>query len=204
MLLVMKWIGITGSIACGKTSVANILKGQAVPIVDADKIAHQALKAEQQKIVQYFGSDILGEDGRIHRGKLGQRVFANPKLRQTLESIVHPFVKSKVAEKKRLLESAGHNWAVYDVPLLFENKMMDEFDKILVVYASEQLRFERLMERNNLNEEDAKKRMEAQISLEKKKDMADDVIENEGDLEELKKKVLIWKEAVDEEYGKPL
>ena len=115
----MKWIGLTGGIASGKTTVANLLKEQAVPIIDADQIAHQALKVHHDKIVSYFGSDILDERNRIDRSKLGKKVFSNEKQRKLLEGIVHPFVQAKVDEKKRLLASVGTKWAVYDVPLLY-------------------------------------------------------------------------------------
>ena len=197
----MKWIGLTGGIASGKTTVANLLKEQAVPIIDADQIAHQALKVHHDKIVSYFGSDILDERNRIDRSKLGKKVFSNEKQRKLLEGIVHPFVQAKVDEKKRLLASVGTKWAVYDVPLLYENKMEKQFDHILFVYAPKDVCLERLMERNGLTKAQAEQRIAAMMDIEIKKQKSHDVIENTGDFDELKGKVLAWKKSIDEKYS---
>ncbi|MCJ8276524.1 MAG: dephospho-CoA kinase [Bdellovibrionales bacterium] len=197
----MNWIGLTGGIASGKTTVSNMLREQAVPIIDADQMAHLALKVHHDKIVSYFGSGILDEKGVIDRRKLGEKVFSNEKQRKLLEGIVHPFVQGKVAEKRRLLESAGHKWAVYDVPLLFESQLEKDFDLILFIYAPREVCIERMIERNGLTKEEAEKRMDAQLDVEVKKTKAHDVIENIGDIDDLRDKVKAWKQATDEKYS---
>ncbi|MCB0377057.1 MAG: dephospho-CoA kinase [Bdellovibrionales bacterium] len=197
----MKWIGLTGNIASGKTTVANVLREQAIPIIDADQISHQALRIEQDRILNYFGNGILGEDGQIDRRKLGEKVFSSQKSREVLEGILHPLIQKKVAEKRALLESAGYHWAVYDVPLLFENKLEDQFDAILLVIAPDKLRLERLVDRKGLTEEEAKQRMATQMDPEQKKTKAHFVIENDGDVDQLRERVLAWKATIDSKYS---
>lgn len=198
----MKWIGLTGGIASGKTTVSNMLRELAVPIIDADQMAHLSLKVNHDKIVSYFGSDILDDKGIIDRRKLGEKVFSNEKQRKILEGITHPYIQNKVAEKKRLLAATGKKWAVYDVPLLFENKLESQFDRIVVVYAPQEICLERLIERNGLSPEDAQKRIDSQVSIEeKKKKEGVDILSNEGDVDALRDQVVAWKKSIDEEYS---
>ena len=198
----MKWIGLTGGIASGKSTVSEMLKTLGVPVVDADKLAHQALKVNQDLIVQYFGSDILDENNRIDRKALGARIFTNPKNKKMLENIIHPYVQKRAAEKRELLQNASDaTWAVYDIPLLFEKNRSEEFDRVVVVFCSLEQQKERLMKRNNLTEQEASDRLSVQLPLQEKKTKADDVIENTGTLEELKQKVLAWKKLIDAKYS---
>lgn len=192
----MKWIGLTGGIACGKTTVANYLRELEIPVVDADRLAHQALKKNQDRIMAYFGPEIVGADGNIDRKSLGNKVFASEKLRSTLEGIIHPYVRDKVKEKRRLFEIAGHALAVYDVPLLFEKSLQDEFDHTLVVYLPVDVSIQRLMDRNGLTAEQAELRIKNQMDIEKKKELADTVFDNRGDRESLKAQVIAWKNSI--------
>lgn len=198
----MKWIGLTGGIASGKSTVSEILKTLGVPVVDADKLAHQALKVNQDLIVQYFGSDILGDDGRIDRKLLGARIFTNPKNKEKLEAIVHPYVQKKAAEKRSLLENGSDAaWAVYDIPLLFEKNREEDYDRIVVVYCKLEQQKQRLMARSELTEQEASDRLASQMSLDKKKMKADDVIDNTGSLEDLNRAVQAWKKLIDAKYN---
>lgn len=186
----MLWLGLTGGIASGKTTVANIFRELAVPVVDADRLAHQALVRNKAKIVTYFGRDILNQDGEIDRRKLGEKVFGNEKQLKSLEGIVHPYVQEKMLEKKRLFESADQKMAIYDVPLLFENGLQEQFDEVLLVYVPETLSLQRLMQRNSLTEKQAQDRLASQMSIEKKKEMADVVFDNSGDRDALRAQVV--------------
>lgn len=192
----MLWVGLTGGIASGKTTVSNILREMAIPIIDADRLAHQALRVHQDKIVTYFGRDILGPDGEIDRPALGSKVFASNRLKKRLEDVIHPYVQEKVIEKKRLFEVAGHPVVVYDVPLLFENNLQDSFDHVIVVYVPEEVSVQRLMERNKITEGEAKQRISNQINIERKKELADTVFDNQGDRDSLKEQVIKWKEDI--------
>ncbi|MEM7647338.1 MAG: dephospho-CoA kinase [Pseudomonadota bacterium] len=195
-LLDMLWVGLTGGIASGKTTVANFLREMAIPVVDADQLAHMVLKRNKDKVVNYFGPDILGEDGEINRRKLGEKVFSNPKLKQSLEDMIHPLVQEKVAEKKRLFEIGGHALAIYDVPLLYEKELDKQFDHVLLVYVPESVSKKRLMERNSLSEEEADARISNQIDIESKKNRADTVLNNEGDVDCLRAQVEKWKKTI--------
>ncbi len=189
----MKWIGLTGGIATGKSAVAEILKNQGLPVVDADQIAHQALVPSSpvfKTIVQTFGQDIIAPEGHINRVILGQKIFANKDLRLKLDSIVHPFVRLQVAAIKKTLADAGQRLAFYDVPLLFEKNMQNNFNKIIVVTCDTQTQKQRLIKRNGLSEQEAVQRISAQLSMSEKVRQADFVIENNGTLDELKNNVL--------------
>lgn len=182
----MKWVGLTGGIASGKTTVANLFRERGIPVIDADQLAHSALLKNKDKIISYFGPEIVDENDELDRRKLGEKVFANPKLLKKLESIIHPYVLNKVAEKRRLFEVSGQSLVIYDVPLLFEKDLQDQFDEVIVVYVPEQTSKERLMLRNGLTEKEADDRLANQINIEKKKELADVVFSNEGDKDDLK------------------
>ena len=192
----MKWIGLTGGIASGKTTAANLFRELRVPVIDADRLAHQALVRNHDKIVTYFGDGVLGDDGKIDRKALGLKVFNDEKRLKYLESLVHPYVQEQVAKKKGLFESAGEIMAVYDVPLLYENGLQDQFDQVIVVYVPEELSKERLMNRNGLTEQEALSRIGNQISIEKKKELADVVFDNQGDNDALKEQVVHYFNAI--------
>jgi dephospho-CoA kinase len=185
----MRWVGLTGGIASGKTTVANMFRELGVPVIDADHLAHQALLRNQSKIVNYFGQDVLNERGEINRHQLGLKVFDNQKQLKWLEELIHPYVQEKVAEKKRLLARADEDLAIYDVPLLFENSLQDQFDEVILVYVPESVSKERLMARNGMTLEQAEARLRAQMSIEKKKELADVVFANTGDRDDLRELV---------------
>lgn len=182
----MKWIGLTGGIASGKTTVANIFRELGVPVIDADRLAHIALTRNKDKIISYFGREILDSEGEINRRSLGEKVFQNPKQLKSLEAMIHPFVQEKAMEKKALFEVAGEAMAIYDVPLLFENNLQTQFDEVILVYVPEEISKQRLMARNGLSDKEATDRLLSQMSIEKKKDMADVVFSNEGDPDDLR------------------
>lgn len=195
----MLWIGLTGGLASGKSAVTQILRKQGVSVIDADEISHQALLPNQktyEQIVSHFGAKILNTDQTIDRKKLGALVFAQTNERQFLESIVHPFVQAQVLKLKISAEQRGEKIAIYDVPLLFEKNLQDNFDRTLLISCSYQQQKQRLMKRNQFSESEAELRLAAQLPLQNKIQLADDEIKNEGSLEELEQKVLAWLKGV--------
>ncbi len=164
------WIGLTGGIATGKSTVARLLKGLGHPVIDADIIAHTALvqgSPVHDKIVHVFGSEILNGT-TIDRTKLGRIVFRDKKKLNQLEEIVHPYVQEQVRHQRQRLSGKKYVWAFYDVPLLFEKNLEDQFDAIIVVAASKEMQIERLQRRSHLGDQEIQDRLKSQIPIEEK------------------------------------
>ena len=176
---------ITGSIASGKSTVVNLLKERGFNVIDADVIAHEQLEICKCEIVREFGEQILDETGKIERKKLGAIVFREPKKLKNLEQILHPKIKAEILSKASQLERLGQVYFV-DIPLFFEKKeCYAEFKSVAVIYAPKELLLSRLMSRNALSLEDAKARVELQMDIEQKREMAKFVIDNSNDRENL-------------------
>ena len=176
---------ITGSIASGKSTVVNLLKERGFSVIDADLIAHEQLEICKREIVCEFGEQILDEAGLIDRKKLGAIVFNEPKKLKNLEQILHPKIKAEILSQASQLERLGQVYFV-DIPLFFEKKeRYAEFKNVAVIYAPKELLLSRLMSRNGLNLEDAKARVELQMDIEQKREMAKFVIDNSNDRENL-------------------
>ena len=177
---------ITGSIASGKSTVVNLLKERGFSVIDADLIAHEQLEICKCEIVKAFGEQILDEAGRIDRKKLGAIVFREPKKLKNLEQILHPKIKAEIFFKASQFERLGEIYFA-DIPLFFEKKeRYAEFKNVAVIYAPKELLLSRLMSRNALSLEDAKARVELQMNIEQKREMAKFVIDNSNDRENLK------------------
>ena len=177
---------ITGSIASGKSTVVNLLKERGFSVIDADLIAHEQLEICKREIVCEFGEQILDEAGKIERKKLGAIVFRKPKKLKNLEQILHPKIKAEILSQASQLERLGQVYFV-DIPLFFEKKeRYAEFKNVAVIYAPKELLLSRLMNRNALNLEAAKARVELQMDTEQKRKMAKFVIDNSSDMESLK------------------
>lgn len=179
----MLWVGLSGGIACGKSTVAKILRTRGFAVIDADVIAREVVSqgsAAHAEIVQIFGADSISADGELNRSKVATHVFANRDQLRKLESIIHPLVRAKTEVLKQELIARGVPLAFYDVPLLFEKKMQGLFDQIIVVTSTPELQLSRLMARNHLTEAEAVKRISAQLPLAEKIAGADHVIENSG------------------------
>ncbi|WEN70467.1 dephospho-CoA kinase [Staphylococcus sp. NRL 16/872] len=183
-----KVIGLTGGIATGKSTVSELLSVYGFKIVDADIAAREAVAKGSKGLEQVklqFGEEAITEEGEMDRKYMGELVFNHPEKRLELNKIVHPIVREIMEKEKHEYLQQGHN-VIMDIPLLFENDLQDTVDEVWLVYTSESVQIERLMERNNLTAEDAKARVYSQISIDKKSRMADHVIDNLGSKLELK------------------
>jgi dephospho-CoA kinase len=188
----MKWIGLTGGIASGKSTVSTALKARGFAVLDADEIARQVVIKDSpglKSVTQAFGPDILTADAELDRKKLGEKVFGNPALKQKLEEILHPLIRAEVGRLKQELENKGLPVAIYDIPLLFETKAQGQFDAIVVVTSTEQQQRERLHARNKLSDAEIDQRLKAQIPLFIKIQEADFVLHNDRDQVFLQKEI---------------
>lgn len=179
-------IGLTGSIASGKSTVSQMFDEFTIPVIDADKIAKQVVEPGEkayEQVVEAFGDKILQEDGSLDRKALGAIIFDNEEKRKTLNEIVHPAVREKMLSQRDHLVKEGERAVVLDIPLLYESKLTHFVEKVIVVYVDEEIQRKRLVERDESSVEDAQMRINAQIPVSEKAEMADAVIDNNGSKE---------------------
>lgn len=185
-------LGLTGGIATGKSTVTGMLRERGIPVIDADQIAREVVeqgKPAYDAIIGHFGRDILLADGQIDRKKLGEIVFSDESERQKLNAIVHPEVRRVMREEAEAAEKNGASIVFMDVPLLYESKLQYMVEKIVVVYAPATMQLARMMERDELEEEQAQKRLRAQFPIEQKREEADFLIDNSRSREETERQV---------------
>lgn len=180
-----KIVGLTGGIASGKSTVSEILRQLGACIIDADVIARDIVMPDQpawKSIVQHFGPEIILPDKSLNRPKLAEIIFNNPEQKAVLDNITHPLILSQMQQKTR--EAAQNNppLLVWDVPLLFETGFDKYTDVSILVYVPFQIQLQRLMARNNLNENEALARINSQMPLQKKQELATITINNSGSL----------------------
>ncbi len=180
-------IAIVGNIASGKTAVEGFFREKGYDVLDTDKIAHEILKTYSDSIIKAFEGQEISTDGLIDRKKLGDIVFASYHSRKKLESIVHPLIRERLLEY--FAQQHSNDVVLVAIPLLFEAKMEDLFDKIIFVFADDETRLERLMARNNLTQDEALKRINSQMSQFMKLEESDYVFHNNGTLDNLKNQV---------------
>jgi len=197
----MKIIGLTGSIATGKSFVASIIKNQMkYPLIDADKLAREIVEVNKPaylEIVKNFGENILkskehplgGLGAPINRKELRNIIFDNENQRKILNQITHKYIREEFLKKVENYKNSGEKIVFYDVPLLFEVKLEKQFYKIVVVYTPKKIQIERLMKRDNIDYDSALKTIKSQIDIEIKKEKADFVIDNSKDKENTYKQV---------------
>ncbi|EAG6100597.1 dephospho-CoA kinase [Listeria monocytogenes] len=187
-----KTIGLTGSVATGKSTVSNMIQQAGIPLVDADIAARKVVEPGTEglkEIVAYFGEEILLADGTLDRAKLGEIIFKDKEKRKKLNEITHPRVKDYMLEARERFFRAGEELVFFDIPLLFESHLESLVDQIVVVWTTPETELKRLMERNNLTKEDALRRIESQMGIDEKARKADFVIDNNESLEKTQKQV---------------
>lgn len=192
--MAMYVIGLTGGIACGKSTVAEWLRDKyQVPVLDADTIAIEMSAPGQplwQSYVDRYGAQrALLPDGKLNRAAIGQIVFADPRERAWMDQMAHPLIREEAERRLATLRQQGRSVAVLDVPLFFEAGWEDLADEVWVVCADETAQLNRLMERNQFSERLARQRIAAQMPLAEKRKRADVVIDNTGDLEAMRTQV---------------
>ena len=183
---------MTGNIASGKSTVASRFAELGATVVDADVLARDAVAVgtpAYQKVVARWGSHVLQPDGTLDREALRHKVFADKTQLDELNSIVHPDVNKLRRKMVTEARKRGDAVLIYVVPLLFERRLANEFDQIILVDAPKETRFDRLTRLRGLSEEDSANMISAQMLAELKRARADFVIENDGSLEELREKV---------------
>lgn len=181
-------IGLTGGIACGKSTVSGILREMGLPVIDADQIARDVVRPGEpayDEIVAEFGRGVIAGDGTIDRERLGALIFEDDDKRRSLEAITHPCIFRAIAQEvARLRRERNPKTIVVDAALLFESGLADCMDKNVAVTASEDVQLRRLMERDRLDETAARRRIAAQMPSSEKAERAHLLIDNSGTLEE--------------------
>ncbi|BBL89878.1 dephospho-CoA kinase [Vibrio rotiferianus] len=172
-------IGLTGGIASGKTTVANLFKQQfKIDIVDADIVAREVVEPNTpglNAIIEHFGTDIVHDDQTLDRAKLRERIFSHPEEKAWLNGLLHPMISEKMIED---LDQVTSDYALLVVPLLVENKLDSLCDRVLVVDVEPQTQISRTVKRDNVSEEQAKAILASQASREQRLALADDVVKN--------------------------
>ncbi|ERM19189.1 dephospho-CoA kinase [Brevibacillus laterosporus] len=185
-------LGLTGGIASGKSTVAAMLRERGVTVIDADLIAREVVevgKPAYNGIVKNFGTSVLDETGALNRAVLGEMIFSDREKRMVLNEIVHPEVRKEMRLQATLAQERGERLVFMDIPLLYESKLTYMVDRVVVVYVPESVQFIRLMERDEFDEEQAKKRLRAQMNIEEKRKLANYVIDNQGSRSDTQKQV---------------
>ncbi|MFM9277750.1 dephospho-CoA kinase [Paenibacillus jiagnxiensis] len=179
-------IGLTGGIATGKSTVSALLAARGALLVDADAIAREVMLPGHpvlNAVVRHFGQEVLNEDGTLHRKRLGAIVFANPSERQALNEITHPAIRQEIIRRMNAYEAEfPDKLVVVDIPLLYESRLDNLFQKVMVVYVPAEVQLKRLMQRDGLTPEQARQRLDAQMPIEEKKRLADIVVDNSRDV----------------------
>jgi dephospho-CoA kinase len=196
----MKIIGLTGGIATGKSAVASMLHELGAKIIDADELAREIAQPGReawQEIVDAFGPEILRDDRSIDRDRLRKIIFNDEKARKRLESITHLRIRALAREEMEKLAAEGAVIVVYEAPLLFENQVHLWLRPVILVACSAATQRRRLRDRDRLSEEEIEQHLKAQMPLEEKRRLADFVIENDGDLDDLRRQVRqVWEKLV--------
>jgi dephospho-CoA kinase len=189
-------VALTGGIASGKSTVADLFAALGVPVIDTDVIARQVVEPGQPALAQVvaeFGEEVLDATGRIDRRRMRERIFADPEAKRRLESILHPAIRAEMARQSL---AAQGPYQVLVIPLLTEGGRRDHVDRVLLVDVPEELQIQRLMMRDGVSHEQAQASLNAQATRAERLAMADDVVRNTGRVDELREAVA----ALDAKY----
>jgi dephospho-CoA kinase len=191
-------LGVTGGIASGKSKVAEMLQEKGALTIDFDQLAREVQEPGQpayREIAAFFGDRILLEDGKLDRKRLSQIVFADPEKKAMLERFTHgPIIEAFRARFDSYIRERHDAIVQAIIPLLIEAKMQELFDRILLVYAPAALQLSRLVRRDHLSAEHAKRIIDAQLDIERKREHADFIIDNSGAIEDTRRQVdALWK-----------
>ena len=193
-------VGLTGGIASGKTTVANVFSGLGAGVIDTDRLAREVVAPGEPGLAavrEAFGSSVISNSGRLDRRALRKLVFANPEDRRRLEAILHPLIRGRTSEK---LDQLDAPYALVVVPLLFETGFETLVDRVAVVDCPRDVQLERLRARDGIDNAEAEAMLSAQANRDTRLARADDVIDNSGDWERTRERV----RELDAQYSVPL
>ncbi len=179
-------VGLTGGIGSGKSEVSRRLAALGAVVVDADLLAREVVAAGTDgfdEVVAAFGAEVVGADGELDRSWLARRVFGDDGARRRLEALVHPRVRARAREIER--QAADDAVVVHDIPLLVETGQQDDFDRVVVVDAPDDVRLDRLVRTRAMDRDEARARIDAQASRQQRLAVADEVVDNAGELADL-------------------
>ena len=182
-------VALTGGIASGKSTVADLFAALGVPVIDTDVIAREVVEPGRPaltQVIETFGSEVLGSDGRLDRRRLRERIFADADAKRRLEAILHPAIR---AEMERQSRAADGPYQVLVIPLLTEGKRRDHVDRVLLVDVPEELQIQRLVSRDGVSHEQAQASLNAQATRAERLAMADDIVRNTGRPDDLRDRV---------------
>ncbi len=188
-------LGLTGGIASGKSLVTSYFEELGYPTIDADLIAREIVEPGTEglrEITEYFGPEVIREDGSLNRSRLGEIVFSDEEKREILNRITHSRIRESMMQRKEQLLEDNHDLIVLDIPLLYEGDFEDMVDKVMVVAVDQETQLKRLMERDRFDYDEAMSRIKSQMVLEDKTVRADIVVNNNGQKENTYKQVDKW------------
>ncbi|MCY7171587.1 dephospho-CoA kinase [Streptococcus gallolyticus] len=186
-----KIIGITGGIASGKSTVVAEIRKQGYQVIDADQVVHELQEKGgklYQTLVEWLGNDILQGDGELDRQKLGKAIFGNKEMMVKSSRLQNEIIRQELANRRNQLAQTEEVFFM-DIPLLIELDYMDWFDEVWLVYVDEKTQLDRLVMRNHYTRSEAQKRIASQMSTEAKKAYADKILDNRGNVQELKEQI---------------
>lgn len=188
-------LGLTGSIATGKSTVSKIFKEQGFPVVDADIGAREVVKPGTEglsEIKKQFGDNVILTDGTLNRAALGKIVFKDEKQREKLNIILSKRIYQWIMDQKEEFLKRGPAILVLDIPLLFEAGYEKEVDQVMVVATTKEIQIDRLMQRDKIGKEEAIQKINSQLPISEKIVLGDSVIDNSGSTENTKQQVIDW------------
>ena len=199
----MLTIGLTGGLSSGKSTITSWFLEKGIIVLDADQIVRQLQKPGSQllyDLAHEFGPSVILENGELARDVLGSIIFHDEAAKQKLNAMIHPLVKQKLVEGMEQAKARGEQLVVLDVPLMFESGFESLVDRTLVVYVPREIQVKRLMKRDQIDESYALAKINSQMSLEKKRDLADYVLNNEYSMRELRTQFeqmfeMLWEKA---------
>lgn len=180
-------IALTGNIASGKSAVQKILEEKGYKVIDADDVSHKLLTVANKELFEAFKDFDVFENGEFSRYKVGQLIFSDENARLKIASVMHPQIAEKI--KEFFAQNESEEIVFVGIPLLFEAKIQNLFDKIVLIYTDDEIRLERLLKRSNYTLDHAKARINSQISQDEKISLSDYVIKNNGTIDELKTEI---------------
>lgn len=190
-------LGLTGGIACGKSTISAYLKEFGLPVIDADECSRAVVEKGSiglEKLTEIFGNKILENDGTLNRKALGRIVFSDSEQLSLLNSVMEPLIREEIS--RRLNQENNADLVVLDAPLLIEQHYDKICDFIMTIDVPKKTQLERLIERDNLSEDEAKSRIESQLSSRERNGFADVVIDSSGTVEQTRKQVIKWLKTI--------